>query len=101
MAESKLIVYKQIIPVDDQVHSISLPVKAEIVYVGKQGRTDEVVFWYTRPVEDTPERVHYFLVIGTGMTIPSGSHYLGTVVDLHSVLVWHLFEVPAGWNASA
>lgn len=83
-------VWKFEVPVDDSVHTLTMPAPARVVHVGCQ-RPGVVAVWAEVGAgsQDTAERG--FRVYGTGQEV-SGS-YVGTAHD--DGLVWHVYAEPA------
>lgn len=85
-------IYRYVLPVDDQPHSLILP--GPILSWGCRRRNEvELWTWAGRP-GDT-EAVRDFWVVGTGQFIPDGPHFehRATVVSPDQRLVWHILEM--------
>lgn len=82
-------IYKYVVPVADGGIDVSMPVDAEIRFVGIQS-PGRICVWAEVTNEDVM-KTRTFMVFGTGHEIPVGVDYRGTVLD--GLYVWHLYEV--------
>ncbi len=71
------------------LRKIYMPEGAKVLHVGNQH--DEITLWaLVDPDSDLEER--WFLVVGTGHSMPDAEFdHLGTVIT-HDKFVWHVFE---------
>lgn len=82
-------IFRQVIPVDDQWHTLSLT--GPIVHVATRGE-DYVEVWFIEDPDVEPED-RAFRVVGTGQPLaPALAHHIGTAITPSSRLVWHLME---------
>jgi hypothetical protein len=82
-------ILRQLIPVDDQWHELSLT--GPIVHVATR-HEDAVEIWF---IEDPAQPVteHAFRVVATGQPLaPALANYVGTAITPSGRYVWHLME---------
>lgn len=82
-------VYRYVVPVDDEWHSIVL--QGPLLHVDARA-VSPVEVWALHD-DAIPEWAREFRVFGTGHPLPddAGVH-VGSVIVENGVLVWHLFE---------
>jgi hypothetical protein len=86
-------VFRQLIPVDDQWHTLEL--SGPIIHVAAR-REDAVEFWFIDDPAADPE-MRAFRVVGTGQPLaPALAHHVGTAITPSGQLVWHLMEHERG-----
>ena len=87
-------VWKSVIPVDDNVHKVTMPANANIVHVETQYVADAVTMWYEVDPNATEFKDRYFRIYGTGHEFAANTKHIGTTVvkQLGGQLVWHLYE---------
>jgi hypothetical protein len=79
-------IFKYPVPVDDLMHTHSIPAGSVVCYVGQQGCP---CIWIE--VDTSMDRVERrFQIFGTGHPVPDGFIYVGTALD--EPFVWHVFE---------
>ncbi len=76
------------IPVDDQIHELTLP--GGTLHVATR-RPDVVEMWCQ---DEGKARLVRLLVVGTGHPWPPGAFHIGTAIIPGGALVWHLLVVP-------
>lgn len=82
-------IYKQVIPIDNDSHTIT--VSGPVLHVGYQEASpDHLVFWHEDGVGPGRQN-RIFQVFGTGWKIPHYAVYCGTVQV--GLFVWHLYEL--------
>lgn len=88
-------VYRTVIPIDDQSHSVELT--GHIVHVDSRNLR-EVEIWHEHSDIVQPHTV-LLQVFGTGHSIPPGSRYVGTALSPDDQglpqgrFVWHCYQV--------
>lgn len=89
-------IWKVVVPIDDQVHEMSLPLPFKIVHVDMQEVLDTgAVAMWVKVVTDRPTMTRKFAVIGTGHdTYAHGpSEYIGTAKMAYGQVMWHVIEI--------
>jgi hypothetical protein len=87
----KHVVYKYIVPVNDEDVHIDIPLGAQFLHAYHQGHPDEVVMWWRILNPEAGFKTHIFRVVGTGHKFDSEYGWLATIPFAPS-LVWHLLE---------
>jgi hypothetical protein len=82
-------VFRIVIPVDDQWHTLEL--SGPIIHVAAR-QEDTVEFWFVDDPAATPE-MRAFRVAGTGEALAAAmASHVGTAITPSGRYVWHLFE---------
>ena len=82
------VIHRYEIPVDDQVHQITIGLG--LIHVAARKR-DVVEVWAYAPTGNSA-MTRSFLVVGTGQPCPVGTWHAGTAITPDGQLVWHLLE---------
>jgi hypothetical protein len=82
--------YRYVVPVDDQPHTLTLT--GDPVAVAATPDSRGVEFWAEHS-DHAGRTDRAFLVVGTGHPIPDGAQWVGTCPRTALGLVWHLYEV--------
>jgi hypothetical protein len=85
-------IIRHVLPVDDGLHEIEVPVGTDPVLHVASRRMAEIDIWV---LDDpaAPTRTAIFRVVGTGHPIDANEHWIGTCVVPGGALVWHLVEL--------
>ncbi len=85
------VVYRHLIPIDDEEHDLVISAKHTILLVGsKEDEIRAVHIWIEQDNEADVKVTRTFRVFATGQEIPEGWKAVGSVVIYP--FVWHLYE---------
>lgn len=85
------VVYRHLIPIDDDEHKIVTSARNRIVLVdSKEDERRAVHVWIEQEPKPDVSMTRTVRVFGTGHEIPDGWEHLGSVVAYP--FVWHLYE---------
>ena len=81
------VIWKYIIPIQDEPVTIRIPDASKCIYVVNQN--DKLCVWFEIPNTQSTEIPYEFYVVGTGHPMSHDLRYLGTA--LFPPFVWHLY----------
>ncbi len=89
------IVHKHEININQEVTSIELPEKSNIVSVEYLNTSKTLFMWVEVPADlNAPKKTRNFRVFKTGDGIPEADQYIATGIDQHEPEAYHVYEIP-------